>query len=721
MQEKISEIDAKSKGYVDDTNKPRSELILELNQLRRMVGQLELLKSGRRRASSDQLGGNGSFRQVIELLPLPIFIIDSNGNYEYLNSKFIETFGYTLEDIPHGRVWFELAYPDEKYREAAISAWVSDLKGSEEYQVRPRTFTVACKDGKFREILFMPVTLEDQKQFVIAEDMTERKESEKALCESEEKLAGIVDSVTDHMSMVDEQFNIVWINGVVERQFDNNIVGQKCYSIYRGRSTVCETCIISQTFVDGEVHEHETKIVDNDGIEKDFWCTSSVAVKHSDGKPKFVVEVARDITDREKAEVELLRRNRDLTFLNAIAQTVSQSHNLDEILNNVLDKTLQLLQIENGSFHLLDKDTGNLVMGFYRGIDFEVANTVPLIKMEQYSLGRRLQQGEPMYIESLLDKLHEAPEKIREIVCEHQLNAVMLVPLKVRGEILGVMSLALKKGRTFMPEERELLITVSHQLGAAIENAQLFEEASRIKALEELDRLRTELLASVSHELRTPLTAIKGLAETLVQPDIEWDKETEYDFLHTINRESDVLTRIVEDLMQMSQIEAGVMQIVKRRSSIDEVVSQLESKLAKITEDHQYEENIPDGLWDINVDEMRIGQVITNLVSNAVSYSKKGTKITLSAEALDSQIVVSVRDEGIGIPSKHISKVFDRFYRLESGVARRRGGTGLGLSICKGIVERHDGMIWVESKARRGSKFSFSLPVMKEPQKFMPD
>jgi len=116
----------------------------------------------------------------------------------------------------------------------------------------------------------------------------------------------------------------------------------------------------------------------------------------------------------------------------------------------------------------------------------------------------------------------------------------------------------------------------------------------------------------------------------------------------------------------------------------------------------------------IYVDEIRIGQVVTNLISNATAYSEQGTKIVLEAHRSDQEIVVSVTDQGIGIPSEYIDKVFDRFYRLESGIARKIGGTGLGLSICKGIVEQHDGRIWVQSTPDGGSKFSFSLPIAED-------
>lgn len=242
------------------------------------------------------------------------------------------------------------------------------------------------------------------------------------------------------------------------------------------------------------------------------------------------------------------------------------------------------------------------------------------------------------------------------------------------------------------------------------ERKKVEEESARVKALEELDRLRTALLASISHELRTPLTSIKGLSSTLLQPDVEWDQETQRDFLRAIDESSDRLTHIVGDLLDMSQLEAGIMKLDKTKTTLSVMVKQLSGQLNELTHKHQYEVNVLSTLPPIYVDEIRIGQVITNLISNAAAYSEHGTKIILEAHRSGYEIIVSITDQGIGIPSEYIDKVFDRFYRLESGIARRMGGTGLGLSICKGIVEQHGGKIWAESIPEGGSKFRFSLP-----------
>ncbi|MDD5093611.1 MAG: PAS domain S-box protein [Dehalococcoidia bacterium] len=239
------------------------------------------------------------------------------------------------------------------------------------------------------------------------------------------------------------------------------------------------------------------------------------------------------------------------------------------------------------------------------------------------------------------------------------------------------------------------------------------QETARARALEGLDLMKTALLASVSHELRTPLTSIKGLASTLLQPDVTWDLQTQQEFLHDIEQAANGLTYIVGDLIDMSQLEAGTMRMENVPSKIPTILNQIHHQLITAARKHTLEIKAASDLPLINCDEIRIGQVITNLISNAASYSEEGTTITLEAKHIGENIEVSVTDQGIGIAENELGRVFDRFYRLETGVTRRRGGSGLGLSISKGIIESHGGNIWVQSQEGKGSRFNFTLPVSK--------
>jgi len=232
-----------------------------------------------------------------------------------------------------------------------------------------------------------------------------------------------------------------------------------------------------------------------------------------------------------------------------------------------------------------------------------------------------------------------------------------------------------------------------------------------VETLREVDRMRSGLLANVSHELRTPLASIKGFTSTLLRTDVKWGKEEQRDFLQTIDHETNRLIHLINDLLDMSRIEAGGLKLDKRDYQISEVMDSISDRLAILTERHRLKVIVPPELPPVFVDQ--IGQVLTNLVENATKYSPEGSEITTEAQLAGEQINVSVTDSGQGIAPELLGKVFDRFYQAESIVAGKKSGTGLGLSICKGIIESHGGRIWVESQPGEGSKFSFSLPAGK--------
>jgi PAS domain S-box-containing protein len=237
------------------------------------------------------------------------------------------------------------------------------------------------------------------------------------------------------------------------------------------------------------------------------------------------------------------------------------------------------------------------------------------------------------------------------------------------------------------------------------------EQAHETEALKKLDRLRTELLANVSHELRTPLASIKGFASTLLRTDTKWNEEQKRDFLKTIDEEADHLNRIIGDILDMSRIDTGALKLNPEFTNILEILDSIRLKLSHLTIHHNLIVKAPDWLPLIYVDSMRIGQVLSNLIDNAVKNSLEGSDIVIEAQLVGDDINVSVSDNGIGIYPEALPKLFDRFYQVDRVVRGKRGGTGLGLSICRGIVQSHGGKIWVESEIGKGSKFSFSLPV----------
>lgn len=230
--------------------------------------------------------------------------------------------------------------------------------------------------------------------------------------------------------------------------------------------------------------------------------------------------------------------------------------------------------------------------------------------------------------------------------------------------------------------------------------------------LRKSEQMRREFVANVSHELRTPITSIRSYAETLLENE-DMPQDTETDFLGVIVKESDRMTNIVQDLLTLSKFDAGSIEFDFDRFPIEEAVNdvfnamQLEAQKHK----HRFTLEFKNELPYIMGDRARIEQVIMNLISNSIKYTPDGGKISVIAGKKEKTVSITVRDNGIGIPSEDIPKVFDRFYRVDKARSRESGGTGLGLSIAMEIVSRHGGNISIESKPGKGTATTVTLPI----------
>jgi two-component system, OmpR family, phosphate regulon sensor histidine kinase PhoR len=243
----------------------------------------------------------------------------------------------------------------------------------------------------------------------------------------------------------------------------------------------------------------------------------------------------------------------------------------------------------------------------------------------------------------------------------------------------------------------------------------VFHDITRLKQLE---KIRQDFVANVSHELRTPLTTIKGYAETLLDGALKEDQA--FQFVQVIKRHTDRLTKIVEDLLMLSRIETKEFQLkmeaIPLRDFIDDVVEFVKEPAEK-KEISLSRNEIPSSLV-VQADRDYLEQILINLLDNAIKYTPEGGRVTVSAIEKDSkEIQFSVEDNGIGIPKEDLSRIFERFYRVDKGRSKEMGGTGLGLSIVKHLVQAHGGRVWVESQPGKGSVFYFTLPNRSEPTK----
>ena len=230
--------------------------------------------------------------------------------------------------------------------------------------------------------------------------------------------------------------------------------------------------------------------------------------------------------------------------------------------------------------------------------------------------------------------------------------------------------------------------------------------------LEKTETMRRQLIGDVTHELRTPLTAVKGYLEGLMDGVLPADPET-YEQIHS---EIDRLQRLVNDLQELSRVEAGAFQLNLAPVPPERLIERIQSTLGRQFEDKniQLVTDVETGLPNLFVDKDRIIQVLTNLAGNALQYTPNGGKVSISVRREKSEILFAVKDTGIGISTEQLTFIFNRFYRTDKSRNRASGGSGIGLTIAKALVQAHQGKIWAESNGEgKGSTFSFLIPLPK--------
>lgn len=289
---------------------------------------------------------------------------------------------------------------------------------------------------------------------------------------------------------------------------------------------------------------------------------------------------------------------------------------------------------------------------------------------------------------------------LRELPGEYALAA----PLKSSDETIGVL-IALGDRAQFHDDAVSLASVFATQISAAVGNARLFEQ---VKAL---DRSKSEFLSIASHEVRTPLTVIKSSLDVLVANKAFTYTTDQRQLIAFCQQSVERLIQLVKDILDVSKIEAGVLQIQFIPTSLNELVTKCLFWVPQLPggQGIEVEARLPSEPAMVSADPGRIMQVLENLISNALKFSKPGGKVTIELVEHETEYEIVVSDQGKGIAAEHLERIFGKFYQVEESATREQGGTGLGLAICKGIIQAHRGRIWAESELGKGSRFHFTL------------
>jgi len=425
----------------------------------------------------------------------------------------------------------------------------------------------------------------------------------------------------------------------------------------------------------------------------------------------------RSLMQTEAERDQLRKLTEELQALAEVGRAVNSTLDLDAVLHTIISRASQLAATEGGLIYEYDDVADQLRLRAVQNFEEELASALrasPLRKGEGVG-GRVVETRAPFQVPDITAegayRVH-----IRDTLVRAGYRALLAVPLIREERVIGAFLVGRKQPGEFSRETVELLTTFASQSALAIENARLFRQLEqKSRELEDASRHKSQFLANMSHELRTPLNAILGYTELIVDR-VYGDVPGKIDeVLDRVQKSGRHLLGLINDVLDLSKIEAGQVALHLTDYSFGDVVQAVVGSVGSLAAEKHLELTV-DVAPDLPMgrgDERRITQVLLNLVGNAIKFTDKG-RVTVRVSALDDAFLAAVADTGPGINKEDQERIFEEFQQSDGALAKGKTGTGLGLAIAKRIAELHGGRIWVESTLGEGSTFYLRIPVHSE-------
>jgi signal transduction histidine kinase/HAMP domain-containing protein len=418
---------------------------------------------------------------------------------------------------------------------------------------------------------------------------------------------------------------------------------------------------------------------------------------------------------------DLARSVEELKALGEVSQAVNSSLDLRTVLTSVVSHAVRLSGSDNGGIYEYDERTQELLLRATNQLSSELIEAIEEVRipLNDTVVGRTIANREPVQITDILAETHYP---LRDILERMGTRALLGVPLMREETVVGALIVGRKLPGQFPKEIVDLLQTYATQSVLAIQNARLFRDIQDQRhqlefaneRLKGLDKLKSAFLSNVSHELRTPLAAVKSLIVNMLDGVTGPLNDKQVRYVTGVKESTERLTRLINDLLDLSVIEKGGTEIKPAHFSLTKLLDEVADNLRPTAEDKLIRLDAPpaDETVIVWADRDKIAQVLTNLIGNAVKFTSSQGQVNVSVHKNGAAWVeVSVADTGPGIAPGEADKIFDEFYQVRQSDKKKSRGVGLGLAISKKLVEMHGGKIWAESVVGKGSTFSFTVPI----------
>jgi PAS domain S-box-containing protein len=524
-------------------------------------------------------------------------------------------------------------------------------------------------------------------------------------------LAAIINSSDDAIISKSLEGIITSWNKAAERMFgysEHEAIGKHISILIPTERQSEEDQIISSIRAGKRVEHYQTVRLTKEGKEMNISLTVSPII-NAQNKIIGASKIARDITKQKETEELNKQYASSLEIINSTGRTIAAELNVHEILQKVTDVTTKLSGAAFGAFFYNKKDSNGEAYMLY------TLSGAPREAFEKLGMPRNTDvfgatfSGEAILRSDDITKdARYGKNSPHSGMPKGHLPVVSYLAVPVisqTGTVIGGLFFGHPKSAMFKKEHEILVAAIAAQAGIALDNAMMYEE------IRLLNEKKDDFIGFASHELKTPLTTINGYLQL-----VEQMPSLSEEVIPKVKKQVTRLSTMIADLLDISKIHTDHFELNFSNTNLYslikdsvEVVKQLDADKHIIKYDLPLEDVI------LNIDKQKMEQVLINLLTNAIKYSDDGTRVQLTAVVFGDQMRISITDEGVGIASKHLSKIFSRFYRISTSGKKMPGGSGLGLFISKEIIQGHHGKIWAESVEGKGSTFNIVFPV--NPQK----
>ena len=646
---------------------------------------------------------------LLDDMPSLVWRSGALGEFDYFNRTWLAFTGRNIEQ-EEGKGWLEGIHPDDKnlFFAAFRKAYTDKQPFVSEFRLRRYDGEFCWLSAKGHP--FYNVNKEFAGFICACSDISDRRLDEITIKQQNTFLNNVLESLTHPFSVIDvKDYSIIKTNSASVEIYGNRD-NQYCYTVMHGSNQKCDPAshlcplnLVKETKKSTKVeHTH----IDKNGKPRimDVYC---YPIFGEEGKLSQVIEYALDITERKTAENSL---KVELEMSKALAEiafdTLSSPMSMDETMQAVHRNALSLTGCEQGFTGALFSDRS---VRYILGDSSSALSEIPRIEELPFGLSE-------VWLAACKDPREEGEMSIPNTNTGKP-GRILSIPAIANGQVLGLIVLYVD-GKTFEPKIIEIIHRLANLYALSLMQMHTAEELNAaISRAEESDRLKSMFLSNMSHDIRTPMNAIVGFSEMLMDPEIT--REERMRFLDIIINSGDALLRLINDIIDISKIEARQLKIIKSTFSLNELFSDLYLSFSEEMSRNKLEDirlvvnkQFPEKDFTLSTDIIRLRQIFSNLIGNALKFTDRGA-IEFGYTFSDPQVFkFFVKDSGIGIPQDKKDFIFERFGQIEETHDRNKGGTGLGLAISKSLVELLGGAIWVESEVGQGTCFYFTLPAL---------